>query len=66
MGNKDDRQDTGFGGPASHGVLGGYRPEHDSLARARYDAPHDRKGTPDAKGRLDRIRRFLRHLLSDV
>jgi hypothetical protein len=66
MGSKDDQRPTGYGGPTSHGPLPGYRPESDGLAKAKYDAPHDTNGPPDSKGRLARLGRFVRHLLSEV
>jgi hypothetical protein len=67
VGNKDNRHFTGFGGPGGEGgVREGYKWESDSLAQAKYDAPQETQATRATEGRLARIRRVLRHLISDV
>jgi hypothetical protein len=66
MGYKDDRHITGFGGPAEGGVRDGYRPESDGLAQAKYGAQREKQGRAAPEGRVARIRRLLRHLVSDV
>lgn len=67
MGNRDNRHFTGFGGPGGEGdVREGYNCESDSLAHAKYDAPQEKQGTRATEARLARIRRVLRHLISEV
>ena len=60
---KDDRHVTGSVGGSTGGVREGYKPEHDSLARAKYASQLEGEAATAKPGRLARIRRALRRLL---